>query len=54
MSAEFANYVPVQDIAQGGDSGIIEILQTVSESVAFPDAEELIETITETVTVNVT
>ena len=54
MTNQFANYVPVQDIAQGGDSGIIELSQNIGESVSFPQPEELVQTISETVTVNFT
>ena len=54
MSNEFPNYVPIQDIAQGGDSGVITITETFSESASFPDGTELTETITESATVQVT
>lgn len=34
MSAEFLNYVPVQDITEGEESGIIQIPQSFSQSVS--------------------
>lgn len=54
MSTEFANYVPIQDIAQGGESGIITLTENIFESVSFPDPTSIVETITESVVVTVT
>lgn len=42
----------IEPISAGGDS-VIRISQNVNESVTFPQAEGIIETITETVTVQV-
>ena len=71
MSSEFANYVPVQDIAQGGGDSVIRIInrivgtvvkfsqpQTITNqifgsAVSFNQAEGISETISESVTVEV-
>ena len=54
MSTQFANYEPIQGIQIGGGDSVIRISQNISESVSFPDPTQVTETITETVTVQVT
>jgi len=46
-------FLAIAPIVEAGDS-VIRVIQNLNENVSFPAPEELIETINETVTVQVT
>lgn len=54
MSSDInVNYVPVQDLIKSGDS-VVRSIENITQSVNFPDSENVNENITQSVTITVT
>lgn len=53
MAGIIGGCLGIEPISAGGDS-VIRISQNINETVTFPEAEGIIQTINETVTVQVT
>ncbi len=54
MSSQFANYVPVQDIITGGGDSVIRIKNAIpGNSVSFPSEEEITNSISQSVGIQV-
>jgi len=53
MAGVLGGNLPIAPIVEAGDS-VIRVRQNINENVIFPTPEELIETINESVTVQIT